>query len=200
MAVAAQPLRAQRTTPAFGLKMGASLESLRAGGVQLDTTGNRFQFSAPSVPAPDSGFSQYYLTITPGSGLCEVMAISARESINDASGATVRSLFAAERAALEAQYGAGHLVDRVFGDFGYDSIDPAADTSRNWMASVHGGDHDFFETWPADSDRRLTPDIRSMKLEVVAQTDASGFLTLKYDAPDTAHCQVDADDKSDSGA
>jgi hypothetical protein len=193
LTLAAQPLLAQRTTPAFGLPIGASVASLEAAGVRLDTTSERFVFVTDSVPAPAPWVERYYLTITPGAGLCKVLGQGWIHE-DDSTGASLRASFNVVRLGLEMvpRYGQGERIDYL--------QDGARWTAPGqWMMSVTAGERALGEIWPADSTSSLSSDVRSMLLRVNAASADAGWVSLSYEGKNFPSCAAEMGDPSNPG-
>ena len=190
-ALAGPALHAQHTAPAFGFPMGASVASLEASGIRVDTTGARFVFIADSVPAPDAGLMTYYVTITPRAGLCKVLG-NGDVYDSDSTGARLRSALEATRTALEARYGVGERIDYL-----QDGSHLAA--PGQWMMSVKAGDRAFGEIWPADSDATLSPGVQSLLLRVNAVSADAGYLSLSYEGSNFPSCLAELRAPSNPG-
>lgn len=191
--LAARPVPAQHGVPAFGLSMGASVASLEASGIRLDTTSTRFVFVADSVPLPAPWIDQYYLTITPGAGLCKVTGQGWIHE-NDSSGTDLRISFKTVRLGLEvgSGYGTGERIDFLQDGAQWTAPD-------QWMMSVNAGERALGEIWPADSNGRLSPEVHSMLLRVNAVSADAGFLSLSFEGNNFSRCAAELDDGSNSG-
>ena len=192
-ALVPQAVHAQRRVLAFGLSMGASVATLEASGIRLDTTSTKFVFVADSVPLPTPWIDRYYLTITPGAGLCKVMGQGWIHE-DDSSGTDLRTSFKTIRLGLEvvSGYGAGERIDLLQDGAQWTAPD-------QWMMSVNAGERALGEIWPADSNGRLSSDVHSMLLRVNAVSADAGFLSLSFEGNNFSRCAAELDDRSNSG-
>lgn len=189
--LAAPALNAQHTVPAFGFPMGASVASLKASGIRVDTTSATFVFIPDSIPTPENGFYRYYVTITPGAGLCKVMG-NGDVYDSDSSGAKLRSAFETIRTALESRYGAGERIDYLQDGSHLTAPD-------QWMMSVNAGERALGEIWPADSNATLSPGVQSLLLRVSAVSADAGYLTLSYEGSNFPRCLAEIQAQSHTG-
>ena len=190
-ALAAPALHAQHVVPAFGFPTGASVTSLEAGGIRVDTTSASFVFIPDSIPAPEDGFYRYYVTITPGAGLCKVLGNGDMYE-SDSTGAKLRAALETVRTALESRYGAGERIDYLQDGSHLTAPD-------QWMMSVNAGERAFGEIWPADSNATLSPGVQSLLLRVNAVSADAGYLSLSYAGSNFPRCVTEIRPQSHSG-
>lgn len=193
-ALVPQAVHAQRRVLAFGLSMGASVATLEASGVRLDTTSAKFVFVTDSVPAPAPWIDRYYLTITPDAGLCKIMGQGWIHE-HDSSGTSLRISFKTIRLGLEvvSGYGAGERIDFLQDGAQWTAPD-------QWMMSVNAGERALGEIWPADSAGRLSSDVHSMLLRVNAISADAGDVSLSYEGNNFPRCLTEIQAQSNPGS
>lgn len=183
--VAAAPASAQSqaalppATP-FGLRMGMTLAQLGRFHPQARRTPGVYIIDG--APAGQPEFVDYMVVVTPGQGLCKVVA-TGQPVRTSGSGEEVRARFDQLERVLAGKYGDGNQIDDLKSDSPYTS-------DRDWMESLLQHDRTYRTTWSLRDGDPLPSNLQYVELDAHAgTTSATGFVDLTYEFTNFSQCR-----------
>ena len=170
----------------FGLSLGQDLESLQS----EEVSSQDFYYRLKSVPKPHSSFDAYYATVSPGQGLCRILAFTPNTE-NDRFGNEAKDTFEAVSGQLSNVYGES--------DF-FDTLAPGSlwDEPGNWSMSVYTNDRSYVEFWSEETGAVLKDDIEGISLRASALRADATYLVLEYQFKNFANCAAERNAKDES--
>lgn len=158
----------------FGLMMGAKLSELRV----VKRTSEELYEIIP--PAPNSEFESYLARITPGEGLCKVIAIGKNHE-GDTNGIDIRDAFADFETNLGEKYGDGRKFD-------YLKSGSIWKESGEWAMAVSRKERAYTKFWTRDQGSKLPGDVTAISLDVKATGPSTTYLALTYELANYDRC------------
>lgn len=159
----------------FGIKQGtpvAKLKIVKAFGKSI------YEIRAP---LPDESITRYIVRATARDGVCELLVVY-RPIGDDASGAKVRSRFAATTNSFMALYG-----DYGTSDF-LDDWSPLRQP-QDWALAIYNDGRELAAFWNAEEGSRLPPDLSGISVFVTASSGTETNITILYKMANFAACR-----------
>jgi len=161
----------------FGLKMGLTYQQLKAIDPGIEKSEENY-YKMTVVPKPHKSFEGYMVTISPKTGLCNIMAYGKDISTNGY-GFDVSSEYKSVRDALESKYGKYNEIDFLM---------PSSiwDEAKDYMMALYLDERILCATWPSESGDDLSNSIKIILLQAKALNTSTGYLKLHYDFDNAA--------------
>jgi len=173
-AVCAQPFKAQAQQ--FGLKPGESVAAIRAKGISL-TKENQNLWRTKYLPYGNKSFDDYWLLITPKTGLCKIIAWM--PSIQDSKyGDATKSKYEALKEALTKKYGAASN--------NYDFLRSGAlwKEHQEWMRSLFHKERILASFWN-DINKN---GVQNIALKASGSSPNSSLINISYEFTNVDQC------------
>jgi len=174
----------------MGLTMGESMASLKAKGVRLKSSGQRFTYQASNLPKPSPMVPEVTLLIHPRMGLCTILASSVTHDDNSF-GEQTRSQYEKIRKALISKYSSPTKT------FDFVRSGSVWDEDKYFMIGLEKDERLLVSYWVKSEGANLPKGIQSMEVKARALTMSRGYVNVKYESVMHNQC-VDALQASDA--
>lgn len=165
----------------FGLSQGESLAEVSKA-TSLKKV-EPYMYSAPALPNGNVAFDDYRLVITPGHGLCKIIAWTPSIQ-SSAYGDAVKDKFTALYDALNAKYGKSERLDFLRSGSIWD--DP-----RDWMMGLVKKERYLEAVWTAESGASLSPDVQAIGLSAHGVSSSNALISLGYEFKNFNDCEAE---------
>jgi len=173
----------------FGLKMGLTLEQLKAIDPDLIPLKNNGYFIT-AIPKPHPSFDKYFLDVSPKTGLCRIMTLDEDIKTNS-QGTQLRTQYGVIRDALAKKYGAFYEKDFLYP--GSTMEDP-----HFYMLSLLKKERVLGSDWNTDSKANLSDGITNVTLITIANDLQTGSIMLIYEFSNCKEFEEELKDDQDS--
>lgn len=167
--------------------MGESAASIRAKGINLISTDNRYVYKAESLPAGSAMINNYMLYIVEGVGLCRISAFLPWV-MDDGTGANLRSYFERAHTALADKYGSSKRYDFIKKGSSWKA-------NKDWMKSLKVEDRGLAVFWNSINGSKMPYDLEAIKLEATAISPESGLVEIGFEFKNYDLCIAESKNK-----
>lgn len=157
----------------FGLKMGMTLEELKAKGCNpRQLAGETIRYFV-SPPNPHYLFDTYIVSISKNYGTFIILAIS-KNIETSKYGSEIMNQYLGVRKQLNMIYGKSRNIDFV----------SPKSVWKDWMASLLAKERSLSSYWSREDGSDMPDDLRRISLESEALSTTVGYLKLQYESID----------------
>jgi hypothetical protein len=174
----------------FGLRMGMTLQEIRAAGGNPEETDIQGRYKLTKVPKPHSDFDIFYITVAPKTGLIDITAAGKLISTS-AYGTELKSQFENMVQRLSAIYGKATTFDFL-------RVGSIWNEPNDWMMGLLKKERRLTAFWSRKEDSSMSDDIGTIMLDTVALSHEKGCLRLGYQSIDFEKGQEELTKTEDS--
>lgn len=152
---------------AFGIAEGTPLKDLKV----IKENGNGRYRIEPNIPR--SEFDQYYVIISPKTGVCKIVGAGVTQD-NDAYGTKTKSTFNEISKEIDLKYGPSAK---------YDFLNSGSiwNQQREWAMSILKNERTLTRFWTQKNKSKLPVGVRVIELEVDAETQDKTYIRLSFE-------------------
>jgi len=170
----------------FGIKMGLTLQQLKAMGFNpILKTGDTYRYFI-TVPQPHPLFDPYIVDISPTYGVYVILATS-KFIASSSYGTELKSKFDEIKNQIARSYGKSE-------DYDFLEVGSIWNEDKDWMMSLYKKERNFDSMWDKESGADLPNDIDGIWLSANATPSLQGYLRLQYESiyVDEADAEINA--------